>query len=499
MIRRTLVLTAALSIVLLAVGCGRRGGGGGGADDDDDGGPNGPLVKGLEVDGVAFYQGVRIDILEGGDEVLDNAPVDVIAERPGMMRVFVNPGSSWETRTVAAVVELDVDGQTERFAAEQSIGTNGSSDSSLNSTLNVDIPAEFMSEDTSIVSVKLVEVEANVDASGNDSGAKWTASGGGLDLRPRFTGESVRVILVPIEYRGDGSGRLPDISESQIQIYRDALMAQYPTREIDLVVQDPLVINFQISPYGNGWGETLNELYYLREDENAAFEEYYYGVFVPDSSFANYCSGGCIAGLSSLAQSAQQEWARVSIGLGYSGQGSADTMVHEIGHAHGREHAPCGVQDAGYYPHSGASIGVQGYDFVNKQLKSTSGYTDFMGYCDPTWVSDYSYNWLQDRITDVNGSALLQLPEGFSPRWSTVMISPDGSGKRGTDLTLRAPPQGKATQVEFLDATGGVLDVVGGSFHPYSHLDGGTLLFPEPPGKAVALRIAGNDTLVSLN
>ncbi len=492
MTRRSLTLLVVLCITLLAFGCGRRGSGGGGDDED----ASGPLVKGLSIDGVAFYQGVRIDILDGDDEVFDDAPVDVIAERPGMMRVFVNPGSSWDTRTVSAVVELDVDGDTEKFTAEQSINGNGSSDNSLNSTLNVEIPGEFMTDDTSLVSVKLVEVEDDVSADGNDSGASWTAD---LDLHARHTGDSVRIVLVPIEYRGDGSGRMPDISESQLQVYKDAMMAQYPTREIDLVLDDPMVVNYQISPWGNGWGETLQELYYRREGQNAAFEEYYYGVFSPANSFANFCAEGCVAGLSSLAQSSQDSWARVSIGLGYSGQGSADTMVHEIGHAHGREHSPCGVNDAGYYPHSGASIGVQGYDYINKQLKSTSSYTDFMGYCDPTWVSDYSYNWLQDRITDVNASASIELPEGFSPYWGSAMIGPDGSTKRGTDMTLRAPPQGKTRTVEYLDAAGVTLDVVAGSFHPYSHIDGGTLLFPEPPAKAEFLRVAGEEELVALH
>ena len=99
----------------------------------------------------------------------------------------------------------------------------------------------------------------------------------------------------------------------------------------------------------------------------------------------------------------------------------------------------------------------------------------------------------------MNASASIELPADFNPLWSSAMIGPDGSTRRGTDMTLRPPPQGKERTVEYLDAAGVVLDVVAGSFHPYSHIDGGTLLFPEPPAKAEFLRVAGEEELVALH
>ena len=497
MSQHRLLLASLLCLALAASACGRaRGGGGGGGGDDDDasGGPSGPLVKGLSIDGLALYQGVRIDLVDGdGNDVLDSAPVDVIAGRDAMLRVFVNTGSDWDSRTVAAVVELDVDGDTETVSAENSI-SGPTNDDSLSNSLNVDIPGDLMTRDTSLVSVTLIEVEDEVEATGNSDGAEWEANGGLLDLNARDTGPSLRIVLVPFEYQGDGSGRMPDMSESQLQIYRDALYAQYPTREIDLVVADTMVANWQISPFGQGWSYTLEQLYYRRDADNASFEEYYYGVFAPASSFPEFCQQGCVAGLSTLVQNANFSDSRVSIGLGFSGEGSAGTMVHEIGHAHGREHAPCGTNDVGYYPHSGADIGVQGYDLTTGQLKNRGSYTDFMGYCDPTWVSDYTYNWLFDRITEVNANAEYQAPPGFSPRWSSVRIDLDGTVSRGLDHDLFAPPGGDKQDVEFLDADGGVLDVVSGSFHGYSHLDGGRLLFPQPTDEKVAsVRLASGE------
>ncbi|MCO4773049.1 MAG: hypothetical protein KDA24_23650 [Deltaproteobacteria bacterium] len=489
MSHRSLSLITLLCLSLAVGGCTRARGGGAGEDD----GPSGPLVKGLAIDGLAFYQGVRIDLLDGDEEVIDDAPVDVIAGRDGMLRVFVSAGSSWETRMVGAVVTLDIDGETETVSGERNI-SDSTNDESLSNSINVDIPGDLMTRDTQLVSVKLIELE-DIDAEGNSSGAEWTADGGMLDLNARDTGPSLRIILVPIVYEGDGSGREPDMSEAQIQIYRDRLYAQYPTREIDLVVADEMVANWQISPFGQWWSQTLEQLYFRRESDGAAFEEYYYGVFNPASSFPQFCQQGCVAGLSTLAQDASQEWARVSIGLGFSGDGSADTMIHEIGHAHGREHSPCGTNDVGYYPHAGADIGVQGYDIVEGSLKNRGSFTDFMGYCDPTWVSDYTYNWLFDRITAVNANAEIIPPPGFQSDWSSVRIDLDGTASRGTNHVLRTNPDGQKRSVEFLNASGELLETVPGRLHGYSHLDGGRLLFPQPGDKVAAVRLTSGQVV----
>lgn len=184
------------------------------------------------------------------------------------------------------------------------------------------------------------------------------------------------------------------------------------------------------------------------------------------------------------------------MGLGFSGEGSAETMVHEIGHAHGREHAPCEVNDAGYYPHSGADIGVQGYDLRGGSLKNPGSFTDFMGYCNPTWVSDYTYNWLFDRITAVNASADFVAGPGFTPEFSSVRVDMDGSLARGRDMKLRMAPQGEMRTLEMLDMDGELLHTVEASFHPYSHLDGGQILFPTPGENVASLRLPSGQTLL---
>lgn len=68
------------------------------------------------------------------------------------------------------------------------------------------------------------------------------------------------------------------------------------------------------------------------------------------------------------------------------------TPAHELGHALGRAHAPCGgatgVDPA--YPYPGASIGALGFNTSNSTLLDPAVTTDLMSYCSE-WISDYNY------------------------------------------------------------------------------------------------------------
>jgi hypothetical protein len=78
---------------------------------------------------------------------------------------------------------------------------------------------------------------------------------------------------------------------------------------------------------------------------------------------------------------------------------------HEIGHALGRPHTPCSVhasgEDPNYPMYNGyprGSIGEVGVDATRLTAFDPNTTFDFMSYCDPLWVSPWTYQQLSAEI-----------------------------------------------------------------------------------------------------
>jgi hypothetical protein len=83
--------------------------------------------------------------------------------------------------------------------------------------------------------------------------------------------------------------------------------------------------------------------------------------------------------------------------------GNAVTMAHELGHACGLPHAPCGTGGDPNYPAyepydpantPTASTGEYGLDISNGIIASPALFKDMMAYCGPRWISLYNYGRL---------------------------------------------------------------------------------------------------------
>ncbi|MEM9692272.1 MAG: hypothetical protein AAGA56_06995 [Myxococcota bacterium] len=461
---------------------------GGGVDGGGPGDTPGPGVTpealvpadGIVVERVVAYQGIERPIMEFGEEATSSIPL--IAERPALVRVFYNAEGP-----ASVTARLSVDDEVLEVTGQVS---GRSDDGRLSSTLNFEVPPELMRFGARY-RVDVLQT-ASVSAGGSNTGRYPT------DVEATFTmpferGEALDIVLVPVRYTADGSGRLPDVSDIQIAAYREEFMARYPVTEVNLTVRMPIDSIGPIQPNGAGWSEILERIREVRELDRPAPATYYYGIFSPTPSLGSFCGRGCVAGLGFLPDPSFAS-GRVAVGLGYSGADSIETAVHEIGHNHGRQHAPCGVRDSDRsFPHSNGRIGAYGYHLFTGEIKGPSTYNDMMGYCDPTWVSDYTYEALANRIAIVGAqSDARYAPEDLDRVYDRFLVDGEGRITKLDPMTFHRPPTGSLVETEVVTEAGQRITIEG-HFYRYDHLPGGTLIVPqERRAGVIEAKLEGN-------
>jgi len=465
-----------------------------------------PAAK-VFIDQVAVYQGVKIPLFIDGAKVEQrNAPI--VAGRPGVIRVFVSPGEGFTPTRIAGVLTVKGgDGKVQTFKDARMI-RNTSSDAAPTSTLNFELPGEAFSVDAEY-SVALTDDLGTGEGSPNQTPVSYPATG--LEaLGAQATGV-LKVVIVPVKYDTDSSGRLPDVSEAQLAEYKKTMMGLYPTSDVQVTAREPYSWTTTISANGTGFDGVLNAMVSLRRRDRAADDVYYYGVFTPVASFESFCRRGCVTGLSGLVDDAGDAYLRASVGLGYSGEDSANTMAHEIGHAHGRNHAPCGGAGGPdrQFPYKGGVIGTWGYNILTKSFISPEDGTDMMGYCDNAWVSDYTYSALFDRITAVNGGQPAQQGaqasgNGGGSSFRSVTFDGNGVATSVETITLdKAPTRGAVRDVEYLGTSGQVMARAQAHVYKYDHLPGGIVVMPADAGSLAgtpvsSFRVAGMNKVLDI-
>ncbi len=275
-----------------------------------------------------------------------------------------------------------------------------SSDDRPSSVLSFTIPAAQMTE-TASLSVRLVDPSGPTPT--GDHPARLPRDGGPLAIGAQDDGGGLHLVLVPLRYDNDGSGRLPDTSNPWLQTLRDLFTSLYPLVDVEITIHDPIPWNRSLTFTGNvDFGAINGMLRDLRDTDGASPESYYYALIAPATSFSAYCGGSCVTGQSYVVDDPDSDSFRVGSGVGFGTESSAWTAMHEIGHEFGRYHAPCDTSgaDSGY-PYAGGDIGVWGYDARSSTFLPPDT-TDFMGYCDEQWVSDYTWSALFERTIAVS-------------------------------------------------------------------------------------------------
>jgi len=439
------------------------------------------LIDGLSIDEVAFFQAVKIDVVKAGGRVAKGVRnAQVVAGREALVRVFVKPGAGFTARSVVAELRLvGPDGTEFPVIRDTKKISVASTDAVAASTLNLEVPGESLPKGVTW-SVALRDGSGAEATASDNSAAQYPHTGVAEALDNVSTGDVLKVVVVPVQYGADGSNRVPDVTAAQLETYRQEMYAYYPAAKVEVTARAPFAYTKTIAATGSGFSTILQAIVALREQDNAADDVYYYGALAPATTFAAYCHSSCVTGLSGVGQDPGDAQVRASVGIGFTGPESAKTMAHEVGHAHGREHSPCGGASGPdpAYPYSGGAIGVWGYNIVTKEFFSPTTGKDIMGYCQPEWISDYTYQALVKRMQAVNGAQDFHgaiVPSNYR----FVNVENGGNLTWGDSITMRRAPMGEEHPMTFLAANGSVLATGVAHYYRYDHVPGGYLLVPK--------------------
>jgi hypothetical protein len=254
--------------------------------------------------------------------------------------------------------------------------------------------------------------------------------------------------LIPLDI---GSGA-PDLNEDALELYRARLFAMYPVTAVELTVGEPLRSS------ASSMCSHLASVGSRRSADDAPVDLYYYGLTLGLSGGQSGCSNATSTASSSSKTSAG--WHTVT--MNDRGRTGSSTMCHELGHAHGRQHAPCGVSDGDRnYPYPNADIGVWAHDLRTQEFMSPTR-KDMMSYCpNPdrslAWLSDYTYQAILERVAAVNqlvarGAAFLST----APKLPWRMLVVDETGEQWSEhaLLVRGRPEGTALTATVHDRSG---------------------------------------------
>lgn len=463
------------------------GAGGVGADGCSD-----TLAQNLTLSRIDAFQSVQVGIMASGAEIpAGMRNTDLVAGRETVFRLFVTPGSGFAARDISARVTLVNGAASDQYFTKKTVSA-ASNEDDASSTIQVTVPPDKVTADCHYY-VELVE--CSTTGSGAAAAPRFPATNDAA-LGARTTG-GLKIKVIPISL----ANKVPSTDDSFYDQFRNYMMAMYPITEISISAGTGITFDPPASAGGSidwsqlDWNGMLDSTRSKRQSDAPAADVYYFGMIQPTDTFQQYCGRGCTAGIGFVAQQNDAS-RRVAVGIGWSGSQAQITMAHEVGHNHGRNHAPCVPQGGSisgvdpYYPYAGASIGVWGYDSMTKMLVDPTGVTDIMGYCNNQWISDYTYDGILNRVAYVDGAQRVVVNPDVLARFRTLLV--DAKGPRwGLPSSELEPPAGEPETAQILDDHGNVIDYVTVYRTLVSDIDAASIMVPEPQPGWYAIQVNG--------
>ncbi len=442
------------------------------------------LALGITIQQIAAYQSVKIPIMTDGT-ALPPSPVnttvpaagqrnaDVVVGRDTMFRVFVTVASDFTARQISARLTLTNGDASDQYFAKQTVSVS-SVEADTTTTFQIYAPAAKIADGTQY-RVELVECATGL---GSTLSPQFPTTGS-APLSARDTGAvTIKVISIL------ANGSAPDTTDASLDIYRQQFLAMYPITAVNMSFGDQITTDYPIN-----WTNVLDQMRTKRAADAPAADVYYFGLLKPAATFAAFCGSSCTTGIGYVA-GVNTPAQRAAVGIGFGDAPSAQTMTHEVGHNHGRNHAPCvtaggtitGVDPN--YPYANGIIGDWGFDPRSKTLLDPNKNTDIMGYCNNKWISDYTYEGLVNRVAAVNAAQDMFFDAQALATWRVLLL--DARGPRwGLPITQPSLPEGSPILVSILDDSGVAITEVQAYRTEISDDASAMVMVPEPqPGWA---------------
>jgi len=386
-----------------------------------------PAGGGIVISRVEFNQGVGVDVTRNGQWLAASDRRAPLAEgREAVVRVFWEIPSDWTPRTIQARLHLRrPDGTQVVRTFDKFIDGPSNPDDLANGALGF-----FLEPDEMIggmdFQISLWEVDDSQPGSADfvTAAPDWNAVG--VELAPL----EINVVIVPIRVTEAANGcnsDTSDITDEQLEGFGVWLRDYNPVQKVTVTKRETFERVGAISAPNNFF--SVLQVLRLRDDANP--NAYYYALY--EDCGAGGGTAGAAPGAENVYPTKEAAAGRVSAGRWYANNPAAaySVFVHEVGHTQSRPHSPCGGADGAdpAYPYPGAVIGVYGINTRTFELFGPNTARDYMSYCGPEWVSDYTWVKVFSQIRALTSWDYESRAEAWEPQGHTLQgqIYPDGT------------------------------------------------------------------------
>jgi hypothetical protein len=311
------------------------------------------------------------------------AAVPLIAGRSGWVRVFVKANQQ-NSVTPGVLVQFIAGGITRSLNIAASVpGVPLSIDPNTTNSWNAPVPGSWIVPGMTVVAEVDPSHQVSVSSTANNTASLSP------DVR---TVPPFQLTLVPVQF---SNGQVGDMGDPNT--FAQEVRSAYPVPDqMDVIESAPLYADVAINYYSSegDWGYVLNLIYIKRLNDGTGRQ--YYGVLP-------VAFGGGILGVSDY-----------TVGEGVDNTTAfypPETLLHELGHNHGRMHSPCGNPGAldPAYPYPAGNIGQPGWEpYLTANNLHPLTAPDFMSYCmSDYWISDWNYEHIMDVRGYVGGTPMV--------------------------------------------------------------------------------------------